>query len=260
MQEEEGIPTLHRNRYVGYIMLRRPSRHNRLQPADMERICALLEELRSDDSVRVVVLGATGKSFSSGFDLSSSRVPSSDAEDHSEVLLQRLCDAVEAFPRPTVCAINGSVIGGASDLALACDFRVGVRSTKLRMPAPQIGICFYPTGMRRYVSRIGLAATKRLFIAGEEFEAQELHRVGFLDEIVDDQKALDAAVEVLAQRIAAFPPIAVGYTKQALNQIAHCELDFEVGDRAFRDSLVSEEFAHALKAWTQRQSQAKASQ
>jgi enoyl-CoA hydratase len=258
---EDDEPSLSSEGVVRYIRLRRPARHNRLQVADMLRLRELVASVRRDPAARVLVLAAGGKSFSAGFDLSASAAGQGrESDDFPEVHLQRLCDDVEALPLPTVCAINGGVYGGGTDLALACDFRIGVRSTKLRMPAVQLGVCFYPSGIYRYVTRLGLGTSKRLFLAGEELGAGELQAAGFLDYVVEDKRTLDAAVKGLAERLAAMPPDAAAWTKQALNRAARGQLDADEGQRAFLRSLSSDEFASALEAWSSRKSQAKVQQ
>lgn len=222
----------------------------------MEALRDYLNALRRDDSARAVVLQATGRSFSSGFDLSwSLRDAGEDvAGPRAEVILQKLCDELEAFPLPTVCALNGGVYGGATDLALACDFRIGTPACKLRMPAAQLGICFYPSGLRRYVSRLGLGVSKRLFLAGEEMGAEELTKAGFLDRLVSEPADLVSEVERLVERLVLLPRIAGEHAKRSLNQAAHQALDGASGDLAFRQSLESAEFADALKVWSQRKS------
>lgn len=222
----------------------------------METLRDFLDTLRRDEDVRAVVLQATGRSFSSGFDLTTSlRVAGTDgASPRAEVILQKLCDELEAFPLPTVCALNGGVYGGATDLALACDFRIGTMACKLRMPAAQLGICFYPSGLRRYVTRLGLGVSKRLFLAGEEMNAEELAKAGFLDRLVPDSEDLVNEVERLVKRLVLLPRIAGEHTKRSLNHAAHQTLDGTSGDLAFRQSLESAEFADALQAWSQRKS------
>jgi enoyl-CoA hydratase len=256
--DDGSVPSLEANGYARYIRLRRPARHNRLQVQDMEHLREMLAAIRSDAAARVVVITASGQSFSAGFDLSAMPTGSArEAEQPPEVHLQRLCDDFESLPIPTVCAINGGIYGGGTDLALACDFRVGVRATKLRMPAVQLGICFYPSGIERYVTRLGIAASKRLFLLGEELDAEGLLSIGFLDSIADDHEALHVSVGAMVQRLVAMPPDAASCTKKALNAAARGQLNLAEGQQAFLRSLHSEECASALAAWSSRKSQIK---
>nr|pir hypothetical protein (carR 5' region) - Azospirillum brasilense [Azospirillum brasilense] len=122
---------------------------------------------------------------------------------------------------------------------------------RMRMPAGQLGIHFYPGGLRRYVSRLGLNAAKRLPLTAETIAGDDLLSIGFLRRIVapDD---LPAAVDELAGRITACAPQAIAGMKRALNEIARGELDDRAAEAAFAASLRSDEFANALKVWSQR--------
>jgi hypothetical protein len=99
----------------------------------------------------VVVLAAQGRSFCAGFNLDELEAPGAAGQDPQ--LFEHTVDALEALPVPTIVRLHGSVYGGATDLALACDFRVGVQGMELRMPAARLGLHYYPSGLRRYVSR-----------------------------------------------------------------------------------------------------------
>lgn len=256
---------------VATIQLNRPRQHNRIDPVDIVTLHELIASAEGDPTVRVLVLTGTGPSFSSGYDLSTAQasarpapsfagaavpdtaaapVPAPVPED-GEVAFSRLCDRVEAIRVPTICALNGAVYGGSTDLALACDFRIGVTGMRMRMPAAQLGIHFYPSGLRRYVSRLGLATAKRLFLTAETIGAEEMLRVGFLDRLVEPE-ALEGAVAELAARIAACAPRATAGIKRSLNDLANGALDDQAGEAAFRASLHSDEFTEALKVWSQR--------
>jgi enoyl-CoA hydratase/carnithine racemase len=250
-------PSLHLTGAVACITLQRPANHNRLQPQDMMLMRDYLRQLSGGagaSGVRALLISASGPSFCSGFDLSSADAVAGDDNEPAAILLRHLCDELEAFPWPTVCALDGGVYGGGTDLALACDFRLGSPACKLRMPAVALGVRYYPSGLRRYVSRLGLTAAKRLFLGGETFDAQTLLSFHFLDALAEDGAALDTAARALADKLAALPPQAVQYTKRTLNRIAQGECDIEAGNLAYRQSLSSDEFKQALDRWNQRKS------
>lgn len=246
-------PELSVNGAVAIIRLNRPLQHNRIDGADIATLQQHIAAVEAEPSVRVLVLTATGPSFSSGYDLSAAQSPQQDGTDagDGEMAFARLCDRVEVMRVPTICALNGSVYGGSTDLALACDFRIGVTGMRMRMPAGQLGIQFYPGGLRRYVSRLGLNAAKRLFLTAETIGADEMLSIGFLDRIVTPDE-LQATVDDLAGRIAACAPQAIAGMKRALNDLARGALDDRAAEAAFAASLRSEEFANGLKVWAQR--------
>ncbi|WP_237182536.1 enoyl-CoA hydratase/isomerase family protein [Roseomonas marmotae] len=229
------------------ITLRRPRHHNRLEPADLAELMLLLERADAGPGLRVLVLTGTGTSFSSGFHIGA--FGDAQAVPSLEAVVERL----ERMRLPTICALNGSVYGGATDLALACDFRIGVEGMRLVMPAARLGLHYYPSGMRRFVSRLGLGVAKRLFLAAEPLDTAALLACGYLDEAVPAPE-LAGRVADLAARLAAHAPLAVQGMKQALNDIARGRADdAAIGARA-EALTASEDFAEGRRAWAEKRS------
>jgi len=92
------------------------------------------------------------------------------------------------------------------------------------MPAAHLGLHYYPSGLARYVSRLGLQAAKRLFLLAETVPANTLHALGYLDALVAPE-ALDAEVERHAAALGAGAPLALQGMKQSLNEIARGAAD-----------------------------------
>jgi enoyl-CoA hydratase/carnithine racemase len=151
---------------------------------------------------------------------------------------------------PTLARLNGGVYGGATDLALACDFRIGVDTMELRMPAARLGLHYYPNGLRRYVSRLGLGPAKRLFML-RDVDAAELLRIGYLDFCVPPDR-LDAQVQSLVASLAANAPLALRGMKTSLNEIARGEFDLDA--TRSRDALcaASEDLREGLAAFAEK--------
>lgn len=220
-----GLPILALAEGRATLTLNRPAHHNRLHPEDLRALLGHFQHLAADPALKLLVLTATGKSFCSGFHIGAFGDDDGAATDGPH-LFERTVDALEALPVPTICRFNGSVYGGATDLGLACDFRVGVDAMSLRMPAARLGLHYYPSGLRRYVSRLGLSAAKRLFMLAETVPAAELLALGYLDAAVPAD-ALDAAVARLADALAAGAPLALRGMKTSLNEIARGEYELE---------------------------------
>ena len=224
-----GAPRLTQHSGRATLTLNRPAHHNRLHVEDLLTLQKQFDAMAADPSVKLLVLTATGRSFCSGFhigDLDSDHSGNGDGELDSPLpgphLFEQTVDALEALAVPTVCRLNGSVYGGATDLALACDFRVGVHGMALRMPAARLGLHYYPSGLRRYVTRLGLATAKRLFLLAEEVPAAELLALGYLDRLVAPDR-LDAEVQHIADALAAGAPLALRGMKASLNELARGE-------------------------------------
>ena len=174
-----SAPTLEIVDSIATITLRRPEQHNRIDPDDPAVLLRHIEEVRTAPSVRLLVLTGEGeKTFCSGYTLGQigARLDRS---------LEDMLDALELLEVPTLCALNGSAYGGGTDLALACDFRIGVRGCRLFMPAARFGLHYYPGGLRRFVTRLGCSATKKIFLTGMTMDSEELLRIGFLTELVE---------------------------------------------------------------------------
>jgi enoyl-CoA hydratase/carnithine racemase len=246
MTAEQGqLPSLVLEGERATITLRRPRHHNRLEPPDLVELLRLFRTVEEAPGLRVLVLTGTGASFSAGFHIGAF------GEGAGATTLEAVVEALERLRVPTICALNGSVYGGATDLALACDFRLGVEGMRLVMPAARLGLHYYPSGMQRFVSRLGLATAKRLFLLAEPLDTTALLACGYLDEAVPADE-LPVRAATMAARLADHAPLAVQGMKQALNDIARGRADnAAIGARAATVSL-SEDFAEGRRAWAEK--------
>ena len=234
------------------VRLNRPAQHNRIEPADLDALCEIFDRVDRDDSIRVLILTGTGKSFSSGFHIGAlaDRKEKASGEQDPDAF-ERTVDLLEALRVPTIAALNGGVYGGSTDLALACDFRLGVTGTRMFMPAARLGIVYYPSGLKRYVTRLGVGPAKKMFLTAEPIETDELLRIGYLDEVLPPDRLMIRAEEIAA-KITANAPLAVAATKRALNQVAANALDLAELAEARRRCSGSEDHQEGLKAWAEK--------
>ena len=149
---------------------------------------------------------------------------------------------------PTLAALNGGVFGGASDLALACDFRLGVRGMRLFVPPARLGLHYYPNGLRRFVERLGPGTAKRMFLLAEEFSDEELLRVGYLDWLVDIAD-LSSRTDKIAQQALDLAPLSLAGMKRAINQIARGALDEKLTRDTIAECFRSEDLKEGLAAY-----------
>jgi enoyl-CoA hydratase len=242
------LPSLELVGHRATIRLNRPEVHNRIEPPDIERLLGLMQDVDANRDIRVVVFAATGRSFSSGFHIGEIGAPGRGSATPG---FAELTDRVERLRPPSIAALNGGVYGGSTDLALACDFRVGVQGMAMFMPAAKLGLHYYPGGMQRYVSRLGVDTAKRLFLTGEKLDAAELLRVGFLTELVAPE-ALEARVDELATTLAANAPLAVQGMKQALNDIARGDADLAAIEKQAKAAGESADLKEGQRAWMEK--------
>lgn len=204
---------------IARITLRRPRQANRLAVDDLAALRGLLDQVNADASVRVLVLAGEGRHFCAGFDLGALGTIDAGAR------FGELADALEAARPITIARLHGGAYGGAADLALACDFRLGAPAVEMFVPAARIGLHFYAGGLQRFVSRLGLATAKQVLLAGRTFDAQALLGCGYLDQLLPDIATLDAALQALTDELLGMAPLALLPMKQHLNALAAGRLD-----------------------------------
>ena len=203
---------------IATITLRRPEMANRLEPEDLATMRGLIRDVNARHDVLVLLLRGEGKHFCAGFNVG--RLADGNAGASFEALANELEQA-----RPvTIAAINGGVYGGATDLALACDFRIGVETAQMFVPAARLGLLFYSGGLRRCVTRLGLNMAKKLLLTAATLDAAQMQACGFLDTVVAPE-ALNEEVERLSVELAGMAPLALLGMKKHLNRIAHWTFD-----------------------------------
>ncbi len=250
------LPVLTVAHGVATVTLQRPRVLNRMQAEDVIRLREILAEVERDAQVRVLVLTGVGRVFSAGYDLdelgerSGAIAPAGRAErplpDFPAMTLE-----LESLRVPTVCRLNGSVYGGATDLALSCDFRVGRSDCEMFMPASRLGLHYYTEGLIRWSHRLGTNAARRLFLTATTIKAEEMLRIGYLTDVVAPE-ALDGTVDALVRTLSAQAPRAVEGMKRSLNEIARGELDVAASDERHRASLASEDLREGMRAWQEK--------
>ena len=236
-----GPPSLSVASAVATIRFERPAEHNRIDPDDIPVLRRHLEAIAATPKLRVVIFtGAGNRTFSSGFTVDAilSRLDRS---------FEDLLDAVEDFSLPTICALNGSVYGGATDLALACDFRIGVRGSGMFMPAAKFGLHYYPGGLRRFVIALGPTQAKRIFLTAQTLRAEEMLRIGFLTDLVPRSK-LEKRVAEYAAAIGECEPSVVKSMKRQMNALAAGDQAKGTSREDYERSLGSEELKRRLAA------------
>lgn len=187
--------TVRRYDEVAALVMNRPERRNAMDTAMLERLIWGLGEQAGDAEVGAVVVTGAGGVFSSGVDVSES------AADNRMRLFCRLYELVTTFPKPTVAAIAGHCIGGGAELAAGCDLRVGSPSASIRFPGAQFGI---PVGSARLPLLVGMSHAKDLLLTSRTVDAEEAHRMGFINRLVAEEELEHTAI-ALASAMASNP-------------------------------------------------------
>ena len=253
--QTESVPTLTVRDGRALVQLNRPTRHNCIGPQDIEAFQQILSRVEKDQTVRVLVLTGAGRTFCAGYNLHS-LAPGNLRASRKKTLddayaFTQLVNRLETFRAPTICGLNGPVYGGGSDLALACDFRLAVRRATMLIPVSRFGIHYYHGGLLRLATRLGLGASKRLLLFGQPIDAEEMLRIGFLDEVVTTPERLRQRMDTLANIIANAPvPAVLSGMKRDLNRIAKGDMDSTATDLAWAESVLSPAVAIAAAEQT----------
>ena len=247
--DESSAPRLDLSGAVATIEFCRPRQANRVEPGDLEVLHGHLARIEADAAIRVLVFRGRGKHFSAGYTIQA--LAGGEGRASGGGGFERLVNRVEDLAAVTIAALNGGVYGGSTDLALACDFRIGVPGAEMLMPAARLGLHYYERGLYRYVSRLGLNHAKTLFLTAGRIDARRMLEIGYLTELVE-QEQLDARVQELAATIAGLAPLAVAGMKRALNEIARGALDVPALRARIAQSAASEDLREGVLAWQEK--------
>jgi len=234
-----GFPLFKKADIKATITLNRPEHHNRIDPDDIPKLNEYLDAIEADSSIKFLVITGTGqKTFSSGYTIDAILTRMDDS-------FQLLLNRIEKFKLPTICALNGSAYGGGADLASCCDFRIGVHGSRMFIPAAKFGLHYYPDGIRRFTQRFGPVAAKKIFMLSKTIDANEMLRIGFLNELVS-QEDLHLIVDDYQKSILECDPTVSGSMKKNIDLFASGDLSNEIWIQKYRDALGSKEMARRL--------------
>jgi enoyl-CoA hydratase/carnithine racemase len=236
------------------LTISNPNRRGALDHAILDAFAAMMAQLEA----RCVIITGVGDTFSAGYDLAG--LPDEVLPEEADKLVAHpfaaAIDAIEAYPYPTVAALNGHAIGGGLELALACDLRIAAGTIGLGMPPAKLGLVYSHTGIRRFIDTIGAARTRELFLVGRRIDARTARAWGLVNVVAEEGRLSEEALE-LAVEIAANAPLAERGNKRVIREVLAAEraLDPDTERELLelrRGSLSSEDFREAVQAFAQK--------
>ena len=233
---------------IATITLRRPSVANRLDTDDLAVLQERLLEVDAHAGVRVLKLRGEGRHFCSGFHLGQVGAERAGAGDRFDAL----ADALERARPLTVAVLQGGAFGGAADLALACDFRVGGPASQMQVPAARLGLHYYRGGLERFVHTVGLPAARRLLVSADRLDAAQMRALHLLDRCADDTADVPALADAFCAHLAALAPLAVQGMKKHLRRIARGTLDADDLARDIARAGTSCDLQEGARAWAEK--------
>lgn len=214
---------------------------NVLSPDVLHTFAASLAMVKQNGGVRSAVIRADGKVFLAGADIK--LMAGYDTEQARDYALngQAVFDDLAALPCVTVAAMNGAAMGGGLELALACDFRVAVKSAKLALPEVTLGIIPGWAGIPRLVRLVGLSRGKRMFLSGLPVSAEEAMGFGLVDELVNSAEDLGPRVAAFCKSFRRAAPSSIALAKRALRDMDDVS--------AFSDCFKTSESREGMRAF-----------
>lgn len=216
--------TVEKKGKVAVLTINRPDKLNALNSSVHKEGVAALEELRNDDSVRVLVItGAGEKSFIAGADISefAGHTP---VTQRNVFLDKTFFNSIDIFPKPVIAMINGFCLGGGCELALACDLRIASENARFGQPEINLGIMPGGGGTQRLTNLIGEGRAMEMILTGDMIDAPTAEKFGLINHVYPLAE-LEAKTLELASKIAEKAPIALQLCKEAVKFASKSNLD-----------------------------------
>ncbi len=240
---------------VRHLILNRPEKRNAMHGELVVAIGVALKEASVDLSVRCVVLRGAGAMFSSGMDFAALG-GLADEPANLRPFRREILDAwnvAEEMAKPTIAQIHGGCIGGAMELALACDLRTMASDAVVGMPETRVGLIPDVGGSSRLPAVVGLGRAKELIMTGKLIGAEEAERIGLVNRVAAPEE-LEATTQQLVDELLACAPLAVGLAKRVMDAAAKPALAATLEQEVTVQQLCaqSEDFAEGAKALAER--------
>ena len=208
--------------HICTVTLNRPEKRNALNPELLRQLKDTFGGIKTGGEVRVVVLRGMGeKAFCAGADLTAVL-----SEEGGGDIVQDALESVANCPCPVIAMIYRYAVGAGCDLAAACDFRIIADSARIGINPVKIGLVYSQKAIARFVSLVGSAYTKELFLTGRFVTAQRALEMGLVNSVVPEDELLSATYS-LAQELAENGPLAVSGTKFIINKYSNRQLNPE---------------------------------
>ena len=207
---------------VGLITLNRPEKHNAFDDELIRELTEALRSMEADDGVRVVVLGAAGKSFSAGADLHWMRRMAGFSKEENErdaMAMATLMRTLAHLRKPTIARVQGAAYGGGVGLVACCDIAIASAEASFSLSEAKLGLI--PAVISPYViAAIGERFARRYFLTAERFDAAEAWRMGLVHDIASMEGELDEKVGLMVDAALACGPVSQRESKELIRAVA----------------------------------------
>jgi enoyl-CoA hydratase len=211
--------------HTAVVEINRPGKHNALSRPLLSGLLDSILAIRSDRSIRAVVLCSSGETvFCAGGDISEMAAMSVEAANDYLVLGRSCATELELLPLPVIAAVHGHALGGGLELIMACDFVIGAESAEFALPEVKLGITPGFGGIPRLIRRVGFARAKWMVLSGERIDARVAREWSLVNKVAPTLEVRSTALAA-ADRFSRYSSIALAMCKQSLHGAAGVSLD-----------------------------------
>jgi enoyl-CoA hydratase len=207
---------------IGIIKLNRPQRMNALSNEFLRELDLLIDDIKKDDEVRVLIITGDEKFFAVGADINELAGVITPKDAHL-IEASSILNKLENLEKPVIAAVSGPALGGGCELALACDIRIASENAIFGQPEIKIGVIPGGGGTQRLSRLIGLGKAKELLYTGDSIDAQEAYRIGLVNKLVPVESLMDEAKK-MALKLLRQPGFALKIIKMVVNDGINMDL------------------------------------
>lgn len=248
----DGRIRIERQGRIGTVIIDRPDKMNAMTMQMREDVRYAIEELDADSEIRVLIIrGAGDKAFSSGGDIGAflEMRPEELAQLHYNIAAPERCS------KPVIAAVRGYCFGAGLELSLACDFIIASEGSQFALPEIRLGMIPGSGGSQRIANMIGLMRAKDMIMLGKRVSAAEAATWGIVSRVVAEDE-WEEAVQVVAQQLAEYSPLALSMLKRVLNAAPNGPLDLTLSLEGLAYGLLrsSDDFREGVEAFLEKRS------
>ena len=239
---------------IGTITFNNPAKSNALSSEMLNEITDALSFFKTEKARVVIIRAAKGvKVWSAGHDIDELPLDGIDPLGR-EKPLEKMLTAVQNFPAPVIAMVEGSVWGGACDLAITCDMAIGSPACTFAITPAKIGVPYNASGILHFINRLGLSHAKEMFFTGAPVDAETALHFGIINHIIDEIE-LELFTYKLAKKIAQNSPLSIEVIKEqfriltnahpitpnafehieSLRRKVYCSEDYREGINSFKE-------------------------
>ncbi len=202
---------------IGTLTINRPDALNALNIDLMDELDKILDQIKNDKEIRVLIITGIGKSFVAGADISSMKPMGYVEGKNYGIKGSALFRKIEVLEIPVIGAINGFALGGGLELAMSCDIRFSSEKAKFGQPEVGLGITPGFGGTQRLPRIVGVGKAKELIFSGKIINSIEAAKIGLVNDVFPKEDLLDKSIE-FSKELLKKAPIALKYVKIAINE------------------------------------------